>query len=251
MWQKDKTPEAPGRLENLKELVSAMEEFDTLVGFLEHISLVMENTATSQGAQVSLMTLHAAKGLEFDVVFLPGWEEGIFPNQRALDENGAAGLEEERRLAYVGLTRARRHVEISFAANRRLHGLWQAAIPSRFVQELPAAHVEIKSDTGIYGNTAAAAQQADQWAGPEFAGRRHGPGYARRRGMGTPTAAPTIEGQGYLIAQKASGRFSVGDRVFHQKFGMGNVLAIDGGKLDIEFDKAGRKKVVESFVQQP
>lgn len=251
MWQKDKTPEAPGRLENLKELVSAMEEFDTLAGFLEHISLVMENTATSQGAQVSLMTLHAAKGLEFDVVFLPGWEEGIFPNQRALDENGAAGLEEERRLAYVGLTRARRHVEISFAANRRLHGLWQAAIPSRFVQELPAEHVEIKSDTGIYGNTAAAAQQADQWAGPEFAGRRHGPGYARRRGMGTPTAAPTIEGQGYLIAQKASGRFSVGDRVFHQKFGMGNVLAIDGGKLDIEFDKAGRKKVVESFVQQP
>ena len=251
MWQKDKTPEAPGRLENLKELVSAMEEFDTLAGFLEHISLVMENTTTSQGAQVSLMTLHAAKGLEFDVVFLPGWEEGVFPNQRALDENGAAGLEEERRLAYVGLTRARRHVEISFAANRRLHGLWQAAIPSRFVQELPAEHVEINSDTGVYGNTPVAAQHADQWAGPEFAGRRHGPGYGRRRGMGAPTAAPTIEGQGYLIEQKSSGRFDVGDRVFHQKFGMGNVLAVDGGKLDIEFDKAGPKKVVESFVQQP
>jgi DNA helicase-2/ATP-dependent DNA helicase PcrA len=119
------------------------------------------------------------------------------------------------------------------------------------VQELPAEHVEINSDTGVYGNTPAAAQHADQWAGPEFAGRRHGPGYGRRRGMGAPTAAPTIEGQGYLIEQKSSGRFDVGDRVFHQKFGMGNVLAVDGGKLDIEFDKAGRKKVVESFVQQP
>ena len=257
MWQKDKSPEAPGRLENLKELVSAMQEFETLGGFLEHISLVMENTVASQGAQVSLMTLHAAKGLEFDVVFLPGWEEGVFPNQRALDENGAAGLEEERRLAYVGITRARRQVEISFAANRRLHGLWQSAIPSRFVQELPNEHVEIMSESGLYGGGRDADTLSgrlvagDLWDDPGAGDRRHGPGYGRRRGRDRPTAAPTIDGQGYLVEQKPSQKFAVGDRVFHQKFGMGDVVAVDGGKLDIAFDKAGRKKVVDSFVSYP
>ncbi|MEC9217031.1 MAG: ATP-dependent helicase, partial [Pseudomonadota bacterium] len=242
---------------NLKELVSAMQEFETLGGFLEHISLVMENTVASQGAQVSLMTLHAAKGLEFDVVFLPGWEEGVFPNQRALDENGAAGLEEERRLAYVGITRARRQVEISFAANRRMHGLWQSAIPSRFVQELPNEHVEIMSESGLYGGGRDADTLSgrlvagDLWDDPGAGDRRHGPGYGRRRGRDRPTAAPTIDGQGYLVEQKPSQKFAVGDRVFHQKFGMGDVVAVDGGKLDIAFDKAGRKKVVDSFVSYP
>src|SRR5215475_5270537 len=146
MWQADKSPEAPGRLENLKELVTAMEEFENLAGFLEHVSLVMESAAGEPGDMVSIMTLHSAKGLEFDVVFLPGWEEGLFPNQRALDETGAAGLEEERRLAYVGLTRAKRRAIVSYAANRRIHNMWQSAIPSRFVAELPRDHTERASD---------------------------------------------------------------------------------------------------------
>ena len=149
MWQKDKSPDSPGRLENLKELISAIEDFDTLGGFLEHISLVMDNETTPQEGEVTLMTLHAAKGLEFDMVFLPGWEDGIFPSQRTLDESGGAGLEEERRLAYVGLTWARRQVCISFAANRRVHGLWQSSIPSRFVGELPARHIDEDMAQGL------------------------------------------------------------------------------------------------------
>jgi len=150
MWQNDKTPEAPGRLENLKELVRALAEFENLGGFLEHISLVMENAQEAGADRVSLMTLHSAKGLEFETVFLPGWEEGVFPHQRALDESGKAGLEEERRLAYVGLTRAKRNIVISFAANRRIHNQWQSAIPSRFIDELPTEHVEVASDPGLY-----------------------------------------------------------------------------------------------------
>jgi DNA helicase-2/ATP-dependent DNA helicase PcrA len=150
MWQNDKTPEAPGRLENLKELVRALAEFDNLGGFLEHIALVMENAEEAGAERVSLMTLHSAKGLEFETVFLPGWEEGVFPHQRALDESGKKGLEEERRLAYVGLTRAKQNVVISFAANRRVHNQWQSALPSRFVDELPPEHVEAASDPGLY-----------------------------------------------------------------------------------------------------
>src|SRR5471030_1117861 len=156
MWQKDKSADAAGRLENLKELVRSMEEFENLAGFLEHISLVMDVDKAEGVDAVSIMTLHAAKGLEFDTVFLPGWEEGLFPHQRALDEQGRAGLEEERRLAYVGITRARREAKIYFAANRRIRGLWQTTAPSRFIDELPPEHVEViesagSGDYGAYG----------------------------------------------------------------------------------------------------
>src|SRR3989442_1550663 len=146
MWQADRSPDAPGRLENLKELVVAMAEFENLAGFLEHVSLVMDNAAASAGDMVNLMTLHSAKGLEFDSVFLPGWEEGLFPSQRSVEEHGLKGLEEERRLAYVGLTRARRQVFVSFAANRRIHGQWQSSARSRFIDELPAAQIEVVTE---------------------------------------------------------------------------------------------------------
>jgi len=264
MLQADKSPEAPGRLENLRELVSALEEFENLGSFLEHISLVMENAETNNGDQVSIMTLHAAKGLEFDVVFLPGWEEGVFPNQRSLDENGATGLEEERRLAYVGITRARKSVEISHAANRRMYGTWQSAIPSRFVGELPEEHLEIVSESGLYGGRGHNAYASDNlWDEPEVllpgggrggAGRggggRYGPGY-RRRGGASNARAPVVDGEGYLVDRSGVSSFSPGDRVFHQKFGMGTVSTADGDKLDIAFDKAGDKKVIASFVSRP
>ena len=260
MLQADRSPEAPGRLENLKELVSALEEFESLDDFLEHISLVMENAETNNGDQVSVMTLHAAKGLEFDVVFLPGWEEGVFPNQRSLDENGATGLEEERRLAYVGITRARKSVEISHAANRRLYGTWQSAIPSRFIGELPEEHVEIITESGLYGGRGSGAYGTDNlWDEPEvlppgggFRGgaNRYGPGY-RRRGGASNAKAPTVDGEGYLVDRSGVSSFSPGDRVFHQKFGMGTVSVADGDKLDIAFDKAGDKKVIASFVSRP
>ena len=151
MWQADRTPEAEGRLENLKELVKALGEFDNLQGFLEHVALVMENEQEEGTPKVSVMTLHAAKGLEFPCVFLPGWEDGLFPSQRSMDENGVKGLEEERRLAYVGITRARAFCTVSFAANRRVYNQWQSQLPSRFVDELPPAHVEVLTPPGLYG----------------------------------------------------------------------------------------------------
>lgn len=249
MWQKDKAPDAPGRLENLKELVSAIEDFDTLGGFLEHISLVMDNETVSQEGEVTLMTLHAAKGLEFDMVFLPGWEDGIFPSQRTLDESGGAGLEEERRLAYVGLTRARRNVYISFAANRRIHGLWQSSIPSRFVGELPAAHINEDMAQGLgLGSVepvlvGALAERAGQ---PGY-----GPAWKRlaTRLKGT-SATPARDRDGWL-PQSGKHDLKTGERVFHQKFGMGTIDAVEADKLEILFDKAGLKKVVASFVSRP
>ncbi|UUX49075.1 UvrD-helicase domain-containing protein [Nisaea acidiphila] len=258
MWQRDKSPEAPGRLENLKELCGAMEEFENLAGFLEHISLVMENAESADQEQVSIMTLHAAKGLEFNDVFLPGWEDGMFPNQRALDESGAAGLEEERRLAYVGLTRARKAVHISFAANRRVHGMWQSAVPSRFIEELPDEHIELSSETGFqgsrYGGFGAQSGDADLWGDGGFgygsAQSGRGPGYGRRRGE-SRAGPPLLEGKGYVVDRSSPPGFEVGERVFHQKFGMGTVSSVDGDKLQIAFDKAGSKKLVASFVSKP
>ena len=239
MWQADKTPEAPGRLENLKELVSAIEEFDTLPAFLEHVSLVMEQAEDASADQVSIMTLHAAKGLEFDTVFLPGWEEGLFPHPRTLSENGVAGLEEERRLAYVGLTRARRHAEISFAANRRIHNLWQNSIPSRFVDELPQDNIAHIATHGLGGARAKLEDSGTEWLGQ---GRRSSWGGGR-----------TLDGRAQRVESLSprpsrEGTYQPGSRVFHQKFGYGTVRAVDGDKLDIGFDKAGDKKVIAGFV---
>ena len=241
MWQKDKSPDAPGRLENLKELVAALEEFESLGGFLEHVSLIMENEAAGGEASdmVSLMTLHSAKGLEFDAVFLPGWEEGVFPHQRTLDEEGTAGLEEERRLAYVGLTRARKRVYLSFAANRRIYNQWQSNIPSRFLDELPADHVEVDTETGLYsgaqGGTSGLREAGTfQWQGAD----------------GYPTQSTrTLEGKASVIANEPMA-FVAGARVFHQKFGYGLVLSAEGDRLEVSFDKAGRKKVMASFVTE-
>jgi DNA helicase-2/ATP-dependent DNA helicase PcrA len=267
MWQNDRSPDAPGRLENLKELVVAMGEFETLGGFLEHVSLVMENAEGDPGEMVSLMTLHSAKGLEFDYVFLPGWEEGVFPHQRALDETGLAGLEEERRLAYVGLTRARKRAWVSYAANRRIHNLWQSLIPSRFVDELPADAIERRVDPGLYG-AGRNADEAEEWprglAEPGLRGfgrggfgqkgmgrRRETGGFARgnagRGGFGRERAPRLIEATP-APATRSGGAFGVGDRVFHLKFGYGCVLAAEGDKLEIAFDKAGTKRVMASFV---
>ena len=236
MWQAERTPDAPGRLENLKELIGALEEFGTLTAFLEHISLVMENAEGPPGDMISLMTLHSAKGLEFDTVFLPGWEEGLLPHPRAVEEKGDAGLEEERRLAHVGLTRARRRAYVSFAANRRIHNLWQSSIPSRFVSELASEHVEVHSDAGLWGgSTTGFAEDVDIFV-PEHKRVRS----TDIRGVAHPFTSTPRKGP--------ERPYDVGTRVFHQKFGYGRVVAAEAGKLDIEFDKAGRKKVMDSFV---
>ncbi|WP_439515412.1 ATP-dependent helicase [Oceanibaculum nanhaiense] len=254
MWQLDKSPEAPGRLENLKELIRAMEEFESLAGFLEHISLVMENAEDSSLDQLSIMTLHSAKGLEFDTVFLPGWEEGLFPHQRALDESGASGLEEERRLAYVGLTRARKRADILYAANRRVHGLWQNSLPSRFVSELPADHIEQDVEGGLFGG---GARQTD-WGAASRSGAyassppRESGGYFEGGRRFARREQPTLEGVPYSVATNKPNADGVkrGTRVFHQKFGMGTVRSVEADKLEIEFDKAGTKKVLAAFVEK-
>ncbi|MFK8250256.1 ATP-dependent helicase [Ancylobacter terrae] len=270
MWQKDRSADAAGRLDNLKELVRSMESFENLVGFLEHISLVMDAEREGGMDAVNIMTLHSAKGLEFNTVFLPGWEEGLFPHQRALDEQGRAGLEEERRLAYVGLTRARHRAKVFFASNRRIHGSWQSSVPSRFLDELPDAHVEVTESKGGQGWGGGQAgrygygpSRFDQ--GGAFGSSYSTPGWQRAQnaaagrmgGLAEPAGrySPTpgrggtvIEGQ--LIARSTGpvAGFTIGARVFHQKFGYGEVMAVEGNKLLIQFDKAGEKHVLENFV---
>jgi DNA helicase II / ATP-dependent DNA helicase PcrA len=294
MWQKDRSADAAGRLENLKELVRSMEEFENLQGFLEHISLVMDRDGGAEDDAVSLMTLHSAKGLEFDNVFLPGWEEGLFPSQRTLDEQGRAGLEEERRLAHVGLTRARRRAKLYFATNRRIHGTWSTTIPSRFLDELPAPNVEITESKGgsgwggsggygpsrfdnvesfgsSYSTPGWQRAQANRARGQggrngqagggfnesqsPFSGSRsdasgprgdaHGSGFSRNK-----RGPMTIEGELIAKSTGTTSEFTLADRVFHQKFGYGQVVKIDGNKLTIAFEKAGEKKVVDSFVER-
>ena len=288
MWQNDRSAEAPGRLDNLKELIRSMDEFESMRGFLEHVSLVMDAEQNEDLDAVSLMTLHSAKGLEFETVFLPGWEEGLFPHQRALDEGGRSGLEEERRLAYVGLTRAKRNCHIWFVSNRRIHGLWQSTIPSRFLDELPSDHVDVAEPETSYGGYGAAsagggygASRFDQ-ADP-FTRSYDTPGWRRAQvnsneatrrnwgsrsghsvehvgygeadsgyGAGRGSIKPkTIEGE--LVARSVADRpsgFSPGDRVFHIKFGNGNIASIDGNKLTIDFDKAGQKRVLDNYVEK-
>jgi DNA helicase-2/ATP-dependent DNA helicase PcrA len=295
MWQKDRSADAAGRLDNLKELVRSMEEFENLQGFLEHIALVMDRDGGADEDAVSLMTLHSAKGLEFDNVFLPGWEEGLFPSQRTLDEQGRAGLEEERRLAHVGLTRARRRAKLYFATNRRIHGTWSTTIPSRFLDELPVASVEITESKGgtAWGGTSGYGpsrfdnvesfgssygtpgwQRAQARRGGGGGGRNgQGNGQGQARGGFDEEQSPfsgsrdasgrgdfgfsrnkrapmTIEGE--LVAKSTGtvSEFTLDDRVFHQKFGYGHVVKVDGNKLTIAFDKAGEKKVVDSFVEK-
>lgn len=241
MWRQSKEADAPGRLDNLKELSVALEEFENLGAFLEHVSLIMDNEESSGTDKVNIMTLHGAKGLEFDTVFLPGWEEGLFPHQRAMDEGGTGGLEEERRLAYVGLTRARKRARISFAANRRIYGQWQSAIPSRFIDELPPDHIEIQSVQGVYGGGDAGGGLREMQAAYGAARWRAGGRSQRKRVEDTSWQRVGTDG--------VDRQFDPGTRIFHQKFGYGRVLAVDGNKLEIDFEKAGTKKVMDSFVE--
>ncbi len=251
MWQNDKTPEAPGRLENLKELVKALESFDNLQGFLEHVSLIMDNDSEDAEEKITIMTLHAAKGLEFPVVFLPGWEDGLFPSQRSMDESGLKGLEEERRLGYVGITRAEELCTISFAGNRRVYGQWQSQFKSRFIDELPKEHVdELPSVNflGGYGSAVSfgASHIEDRAARADV---YNSPGWKRMqdRAGARPVSQPR-EARNVVIDLEAVSAFTLGDRVFHKKFGYGSVEGIEGDKLEVAFDKAGTKHVVASFV---
>ncbi|WP_417686163.1 ATP-dependent helicase [Roseibium sp.] len=274
MWRQDRSAEAPGRLDNLKELIRSMEEFESMDGFLEHISLILDRDGNSSYDAVSIMTMHTAKGTEYDTVFLPGWEEGLFPNQRALDESPRAGLEEERRLAYVGVTRAKKRAKIFFASNRRIHGQWQSSIPSRFLDELPEDHVEIvESSTnyggyggGGYGRSGMGASRFDNR--DPFQNTYSTPGWQRAqkakaaqdailergdfRSARSKRQGPlTIEGE--LVAKSVSdtpSAFALGERVFHMKFGYGAIKSIEGNKLTIDFEKAGVKKVLDSFVER-
>jgi DNA helicase-2/ATP-dependent DNA helicase PcrA len=251
MLQADRSAESAGRLENLAELTRAMEEYDSLQAFLEHVSLVMDNDEARQGDRVTIMTIHAAKGLEFDTVYLPGWEEGVFPSQRALDEGGLAALEEERRLAYVAMTRARRKCTILHAANRRIYGQWTSSIPSRFLAELPKGH--ITEETTMTGGESLWRAQWSERADPfaHVARPSRGPGWQRAsRTNYNPEPQRVIEARASAVSLGNKGRddLSLGQRVFHGKFGYGTIAVIEGNKLEIDFEHSGRKKVLDSFV---
>lgn len=257
MLQAERSAEASGRLENLSELARAMEDYETMGDFLEHVSLVMDNDASDDGEKVTIMTMHAAKGLEFDNVFLPGWEEGVFPSQRSLDEGGLASLEEERRLAYVAITRARKRCTILHAANRRIYGQWTSSIPSRFIAELPEAHIE--QETTLSGG---ASMWRANWSEREdpFAhvardrpgrSQNRGPGWQRALTTGYDTTPKRIAEPGRSAASYAAkprSDIARGARVFHEKFGYGEVVGQEGNKLEIEFETTGRKRVIDSFV---
>ncbi len=246
-WKNDKTPEAPGRLENLKELVKALEGFENLQGFLEHVSLIMENEQEENTAKVTIMTLHAAKGLEFPAVFLPGWEDGLFPSQRSMDEAGQKGVEEERRLAYVGITRAEELCTISFATNRRVYGQWQSSIPSRFIDELPAKHVEVLTPPGLHSG--AAAMSSDMADKAARADAYSSPGWKRmqsRNAQFTPSTSP--KPKRLILDAEELPDFAIGNRVTHAKYGDGAVIGVEAGKLSIVFDNGGAKKILASFV---
>lgn len=240
MWQLDKTPEAAGRVENLRELIRALGEFENVTHFLEHVGLVMDGGTGDNRSDdmVNIMSLHAAKGLEFDVVFLTGWEEGLFPSQRTMDEKGVAGLEEERRLAYVGITRARRFCIISHAANRRMYNQWQSSIPSRFLQELPSDHVEIL-EGGVYSRRASGPalfqKDIDSLVNASLQNVTRSLNEPAK-----PAFAPVTPAHG----------FSKGSAVFHQKFGNGVVIAADGDHLTIAFKHAGQKKVMADYIKK-
>ena len=259
----DRGPQSQSKLDNLKELVNAMGQFDTLQAYLEHVSLVMDLDRGDRDDAVWIMTLHSAKGLEFPLVFLPGWEEGVFPSQRSVDEKGEKGLEEERRLAYVGITRAREQARISFAANRQVYGRWSSQLPSRFVDELPVVNVEASSETGYYGGGPGMGEAKSRFDDqPVFSGSSYSsPGWKRAQdrsagwaGARGPAGRQVIEGEGRLIASAdptaGSGRYKPGDRVFHIKFGYGEVTLVEGAKLTVAFDKAGEKRVIDSFVEK-
>lgn len=258
MLRADRSPQAATRLDNLKELINAIGQFDSLPAFLEHVELVMDTSSDSpRDDEVQILTLHAAKGLEWPNVFLPGWEEEVFPSKRSIDENGNKGLEEERRLAYVGITRARERANISFVANRQIYGRWQSVIPSRFIDELPPAHVEAISETGYGTRQGFGASFADAGGGSTYEdlgeqSSYNSPGWQRMKASTRHrTATPVIDGKAELIATndpKASA-FSLGQRVFHIKFGYGRVERIEGNKLMVDFEKAGEKKVIATFLE--
>ncbi|WJT00073.1 ATP-dependent helicase [Novosphingobium humi] len=258
MLQADRSAESAGRLENLSELARAMEDYETLGDFLEHVSLVMDNEANNDAEKVTIMTIHAAKGLEFDHVFLPGWEEGVFPSQRSLDEGGLASLEEERRLAYVAITRARRHCTILHAANRRIYGQWTSSLPSRFIGELPPAHIH--SESTMTGGASLWRAQWSERDDPFAHLAQNKPQRMETRGPGWQRASQTTFAPSRKIGENTRSAASfaatprldirIGDKVFHEKFGNGTVKAQEGNKLEIEFDSGGFKRVLDSFVKR-
>ncbi|MES2252848.1 MAG: UvrD-helicase domain-containing protein [Pseudomonadota bacterium] len=270
MWLQDKSPDAAGRIENLKEFVQAISQFETLGEFLEHVSLVLDTNNPNTDDMVTLMTLHAAKGLEFNTVFLSGWEEGLFPHPRALGEAGGGGLEEERRLAYVGLSRARTRALISYAYQRRQPQGWQSAQPSRFIREIPAEVVIHQNPGGhdvrnaeVYGVTTSSLRQYERdQNGREIQGYGQGAkgysqGYDRtpfkdhQSSVYSPAAEKALRPRTVQAESlHATHSFKTGDRVSHSKFGQGNVLAFEGDKLLIQFDTQGLKKIIASFVDQ-